>query len=250
MISYIKGLIPEVQEDANLENSTSARTRLRDYLINAFLLQVRNGSGRCAVFGFFEAIVDIVQYIDRGKEHRALPKLEVRHVSSSTIGDSFDVKQAPSVRTRSRSAENLTSPPSAKRLKTTDQPDKITKGNSYCDLVVVAPDHNHHDHGKYLFVIEVHSHGKGLYSCLKKLSEEMVSVLQCQREIFGLLFGTTSAILLKGCRLHMTDNIVITQKCYDFVSGKHFDVRAFQELTMAVFCCLVYGTIGIEHDLH
>ena len=76
-----------------------------------------------------------------------------------------------------------------------------------------------------------------------------MSVLQCQREIFGLLFGTTSAILLKGRRLHMTDNIVITQKSYEFVSGNKFDVRSFQELTMAVFCCLVYGTIGIEHDL-
>ena len=242
MISYIKGLVPEAELDSYSDTSTEARGKLTKYFVHAFLQGITNANGRCAVFAYLESLAGLIKFVD----HKGpLPTPQVRHTTSCTVGDSFDIAMSPTVRTRSRSVDTssqATSPP-LKRPRTSE---KIRKVNSYCDLVVVSPDYNHKNYGKYLFIVEVHSHGKALTSCLKKLSEEMVHVLQSQREVFGLIFGSTNVMLLKARRLHLNDNIVITNKYYYLFSDRYFDVCSFQELTMAIFSILVYAIITLS----
>ena len=262
MISFLSQELPMDQIMKNNKEAEHLRNKITEYFLDAFLEDFRSGPGRRAVHSFIEVLVSLTGCLQDGS---FLPSCNVMYKSSPTVSCSLDVVTSPSVTTRSGSCDTSsvetptpkkrkmgkTSKPSAgvkanKRGTDTDGPLDMRK-NADCDIVVSTRDIQLHS-GKYLLLIEIQSYGVSTDTCVRKLFEEMIFVLQAQTKVYGLVFSPKTIYLLMTSRNPQSGEIEIGRKEYPmlFFETYFFNVHAFQMMTMDIFSVLVDGLVTIE----
>ena len=259
---------------ALLEDNKSAeiqRDDLTQHLMDAFVDDFKNGSGRKAVYHYLDAISNSARHLENGS---LLAAINLMHVSSSTIYHSFGIIGSPTVTTRSHSDKSssiasrkrkrgdsgILSPPPSTIISTseakgkTDQSKESKKGNCYCDLVVATTDIKSEE-GKYLLLVEVLSHGVHMNSAERKMLKQMICCIQSQKEVYGTIFSATDVYLLRAKNGKDNDKpghvgqIIISRKMYTMYDSDHqfnvLNVGHFQEMTMDIFSILVYRMVKL-----
>ena len=95
-----------------------------------------------------------------------------------------------------RKAEMM-SPPSPQSFEGQGQ-SYFRKQKRYCDLVVTSVDKD--DLPRYIVIVEVLSHSTSMPSCILKMYEELICVLQFQDMAYGAVFSPDEFVILSAKR--------------------------------------------------
>ena len=129
-----------------------------------------------------------------------------------------------------------------------DEKVKLRKGNHYCDLVVTTMDIKQ-EVGKYLVLIEILSHGTRPDVAHRKMTEQMICVLQ-QPVVFGVIFSGKPIFLMKAAHhpeSRKYRDVLTTWKSYKLPQGdRRFNVFKFQEAMMDIYSCLLHGLVEMH----